>query len=86
MGGAGQKSMTLFSKTAAIVFISHNQLDVLRMGRKALPTKLKVVKGTARKHRMNESEPQPESKLPDCPVRTLGGRPRKGMQRANQYF
>ena len=38
------------------------------MGRKALPAKLKVVKGTARKHRMNESEPQPESKLPDCPV------------------
>jgi len=78
--------MAFIALTAALINLSHNQLDALRMGRKALPTKLKIVKGTARKHRMNESEPQPESKLPDGPVWTLGGRPRKGMQRANQYF
>lgn len=38
------------------------------MPRKQLPTALKIVKGTARKHRENKSEPKPQSKLPNCPA------------------
>ena len=38
------------------------------MARKALPTQLKIVKGTNRKDRTNPAEPKPESKLPSCPA------------------
>ncbi|MEH6468216.1 MAG: P27 family phage terminase small subunit [Porticoccus sp.] len=37
------------------------------MARKALPTQLKIVKGTDQKCRTNTAEPKPESKLPPCP-------------------
>ena len=36
-------------------------------GRKPLPTKLKLVKGTARPHRMNPAEPQPMVSVPAPP-------------------
>lgn len=36
-------------------------------GRKPLPTQLKLVKGTARPHRMNPAEPQPVVAVPDPP-------------------
>lgn len=36
-------------------------------GRKPLPTHLKLVKGTARPHRMNEAEPKPEVAVPAPP-------------------
>lgn len=36
-------------------------------GPKTKPTKLKLLKGTARKHRLNASEPQPDVALPDPP-------------------
>ena len=36
-------------------------------GRKPLPTQLKLVKGTARPHRMNPAEPQPSLAVPDPP-------------------
>jgi P27 family predicted phage terminase small subunit len=36
-------------------------------GRKPLPTHLKVVKGTARAHRINPSEPTPTVTVPDPP-------------------
>lgn len=38
------------------------------MARKALPTQLKIVKGTAQKCRINTAEPKPTSKLPACPT------------------
>jgi P27 family predicted phage terminase small subunit len=37
-------------------------------GRKPLPTHLKVVKGTARSHRINTAEPQPGIAVPDPPA------------------
>ena len=37
------------------------------MGRKPLPTNLKVVKGTARKNRINKNEPKPKVKIGDPP-------------------
>lgn len=36
-------------------------------GRKPKPTRLKLMQGTARKHRMNKREPQPEGGTPPCP-------------------
>ena len=36
-------------------------------GRKPLPTQLKLVKGTARPHRLNTAEPQPVVAVPDPP-------------------
>jgi len=36
-------------------------------GRKPLPTQLKLVKGTARPHRMNPAEPQPSVAVPHPP-------------------
>ncbi|WP_052176212.1 P27 family phage terminase small subunit, partial [Paracoccus sanguinis] len=36
-------------------------------GRKPLPTQLKLVKGTARPHRMNPAEPQPVVAVPPAP-------------------
>lgn len=36
-------------------------------GRKPLPTQLKLVKGTARPHRMNPAEPQPVVAIPNPP-------------------
>lgn len=36
-------------------------------GRKPLPTQLKLVKGTARSHRLNPAEPQPMVAVPDAP-------------------
>ncbi|KQZ92780.1 terminase [Mesorhizobium sp. Root157] len=36
-------------------------------GRKPLPTHLKLVKGTARPHRMNKAEPKPVVAVPDPP-------------------
>lgn len=36
-------------------------------GRKPLPTNVKILKGTARKHRLNPDEPQPEIEIPDPP-------------------
>jgi P27 family predicted phage terminase small subunit len=36
-------------------------------GRKPLPTKLKVLRGTARDDRTNRDEPQPVPALPTCP-------------------
>lgn len=36
-------------------------------GRKPLPTQLKLVKGTARPHRMNPAEPQPVVAVPPVP-------------------
>jgi P27 family predicted phage terminase small subunit len=37
------------------------------VGRKPLPTHLKVVKGTARPHRMNDAEPKPPVSAPEAP-------------------
>ena len=36
-------------------------------GRKNIPTKLKILKGTARKSRLNPSEPDPDTKIPTAP-------------------
>lgn len=36
-------------------------------GRKQLPTKIKALKGTLRKHRASKNEPIPENKIPDPP-------------------
>ena len=37
-------------------------------GRKPLPTALKMIKGTARKHRMNKNEPKiKQGDIPPCP-------------------
>jgi P27 family predicted phage terminase small subunit len=36
-------------------------------GPKTIPTRLKVVAGTARKHRLNENEPRPDPARPDAP-------------------
>ena len=36
-------------------------------GRKALPDHLKIVKGTLRKHRVNEDQPAPAEELPNPP-------------------
>jgi P27 family predicted phage terminase small subunit len=36
-------------------------------GRKPLPTHLKIVKGTARSHRLNPSEPAPAASAPQAP-------------------
>lgn len=41
-------------------------------GRKTKPTKLKVLSGTARKHRLNENEPQPCVARPDPPDHITG--------------
>jgi P27 family predicted phage terminase small subunit len=37
-------------------------------GRKPLPTHLKLVKGTARRHRLNSSEPKPPVAIPQAPA------------------
>ena len=37
-------------------------------GRKPLPTHLKLVKGTARPHRMNKNEPRPPVAVPEPPA------------------
>lgn len=37
-------------------------------GRKPLPTQLKLVKGTARPHRLNRAEPQPAPAVPEPPA------------------
>ncbi len=37
------------------------------MGRKPLPTHIKLVKGTARPHRLNPSEPKPPLAVPEPP-------------------
>lgn len=42
------------------------------MGRQKKPTNLKILQGTARKHRMNKKEPKPEILIPDPPL-TLSG-------------
>lgn len=36
-------------------------------GRKPLPTQLKLVKGTARPHRLNDAEPKPTVAIPEAP-------------------
>ena len=36
-------------------------------GRKPKPTALKIIKGTARKHRMNDKEPKPETAKKQAP-------------------
>lgn len=41
-------------------------------GRKPKPTNLKVLSGTARKHRLNEHEPQPDPNRPDPPEHISG--------------
>ncbi len=38
------------------------------VGRKPLPSHLKLVKGTARPHRMNPDEPKPPVAVPDPPA------------------
>ena len=37
-------------------------------GRKPLPTHLKLVKGTARPHRLNKDEPRPSVAVPEAPA------------------
>ena len=37
-------------------------------GRKPLPTHLKLVKGTARPHRINKAEPRPAVAVPEPPA------------------
>ena len=37
-------------------------------GRKPLPTHLKLVKGTARRHRLNKDEPKPSVAIPEPPA------------------
>ena len=37
-------------------------------GRKPLPTRLKLVKGTARPHRLNKAEPRPTVAIPEPPA------------------
>jgi hypothetical protein len=37
-------------------------------GRKPLPTHLKLVKGTARPHRLNKDEPKPAVAVPEAPA------------------
>jgi phage terminase small subunit len=37
-------------------------------GRKPLPTHLKLVKGTARPHRLNKAEPRPAVAIPEPPA------------------
>ena len=41
-------------------------------GRKPLPTQLKLVKGTARPHRLNPDEPRPAAMVPDPPEHLEG--------------
>ncbi|WP_297767773.1 phage terminase small subunit P27 family [uncultured Roseovarius sp.] len=41
-------------------------------GRKPKPTKLKLLSGTARKHRLNEHEPTPDLAQPDPPEHLTG--------------
>lgn len=37
------------------------------MARPRTPTALKIVKGTAKKYRINKAEPKPSRGMPDCP-------------------
>jgi len=46
----------------------HWLIEWFKMGRKALPTHLKIVKGTARKDRLNPYEPQPKRAQPNPPA------------------
>ncbi len=50
------------------LFDFHQFLDKRPMkGRKPIPTQIKILAGTARGDRINESEPKPDPALPECP-------------------
>lgn len=48
-------------------FVEELRRGIVAKGRKALPTHLKIVKGTDRKDRENKDEPMPNRKIPDPP-------------------
>lgn len=49
------------------VFTGKEEVPVVRSGRPPIPTQLKVVSGTLRKHRLR-NEVQPEAEIPPCPA------------------
>ena len=65
MGRVGQKLKPYGHNTAAITIFLRSQIEDFKMpGRKPIPTALKILKGTARPHRINDKEPQVEVAKP----------------------
>lgn len=55
----------------------------MQRGAKPTPTKLKLLKGTARSDRFNRNEPKPSRAIPSCP-RELGDEARREWRRISK--